>query len=277
VATAHAVLTDRAPPPARAVPWFRSGWFEFVQFAVLLGAAVWMTVRGAQAMDYRWQWTKVPRLLYRVVDGELIWGPLMKGLFVTLDIAWIAMLLTIVIGLATAILRLSDSIVGRAIARIYIEVIRNTPILVQILIFYFIIGRILGIPRLWAGILCLAFYEGAFAAEIIRGAIVAVHKGQWEASRSLGLLTRDMYRDVILPQAIPLMLPPLAGVLVNLVKHSAIVSVIAIFDLTTQARTMVSDTFMAFEVWLTAAAMYLVVTIALSLAVRWLERRYRRR
>jgi polar amino acid transport system permease protein len=277
VATAHAVPIDRAPPPARAVPWFRTGWFEFAQFAVLLGAAIWMTVRGAQAMDYRWQWAKVPRMLYRVVDGELIWGPLMKGLFVTLDIAWIAMLLTVAIGLATAILRLSDSIVGRAIARIYIEVIRNTPILVQILIFYFIIGRILGIPRLWAGILCLAFYEGAFAAEIIRGAIVAVHKGQWEASRSLGLLTRDMYRDVILPQAIPLMLPPLAGVLVNLVKHSAIVSVIAIFDLTTQARTMVSDTFMAFEVWLTAAAMYLVVTIALSLAVRWLERRYRRR
>ena len=277
VAAARPPSIDRAPPPARSVPWFRSSWFEFAQFALLSGAAIWMTVRGAQGMAYTWQWTKVPRLLYRVVDGELIWGPLMKGLFVTLDIAWIAMLLTIAIGLATAVLRLSQSIVGRAIARIYIEVIRNTPILVQILIFYFIIGRILGIPRLWAGILCLAFYEGAFAAEIIRGGIIAVRKGQWEASRSLGLLTRDMYRDVILPQAIPLMLPPLAGVLVNLVKHSAIVSVIAVFDLTTQARTMVSDTFMPFEIWLTAAAMYLVVTITLSLAVRWLERHYRRR
>ena len=277
MASARTLVTDRTPPPARSLPWFRSSGFEFAQFAVLSAAAIWMTVRGAQGMAYNWQWAKVPRLLYRVVDGELIWGPLMKGLFVTLDIAWIAMLLTIAIGLATAILRLSNSIVGRAIARIYIEVIRNTPILVQILIFYFIIGRILGIPRLWAGILCLAFYEGAFAAEIIRGAIIAVHKGQWEAGRSLGLLTRDMYRDVILPQAVPLMLPPLAGVLVNLVKHSAIVSVIAIFDLTTQARTMVSDTFMAFEIWLTAAAMYLVVTITLSLAVRWLERRYRRR
>jgi len=268
---------DRAPPPPRPVPWFRSSWFDFAQFAALSGAALWMTVRGAQDMGYNWQWAKVPRLLYRVVDGELVWGPLMKGLFVTLDIAWIAMLLTIAIGLATAMLRLSQSIVGRAIARVYIEVVRNTPLLVQILIFYFIIGRILGIPRLWAGILCLAFYEGAFAAEIIRGGIIAVHKGQWEASRSLGILTRDMYRDVILPQAIPLMLPPMAGVLVNLVKHSAIVSVIAVFDLTTQARTMVSDTFMAFEIWLTAAAMYLVVTISLSLAVRWLERHYRRR
>jgi polar amino acid transport system permease protein len=277
VAPARLPTGDRAPPPARSVPWFRSGWFEFAQFALLSAGAIWLTLRGAQGMAYQWQWAKVPRLLYRVVDGELIWGPLMKGLFVTLDIAWIAMLLTIAIGLATAMLRLSSSMVGRAIARVYIEVIRNTPLLVQILIFYFIIGRILGIPRLWAGILCLAFYEGAFAAEIIRGGIVAVHKGQWEASRSLGLLTRDMYRDVILPQAIPLMLPPLAGVLVNLVKHSAIVSVIAVFDLTTQARTAVSDTFMAFEIWLTAAAMYLVVTITLSLAVRWLERRYRRR
>jgi polar amino acid transport system permease protein len=277
VAGKRTLVTGRTPPPARSIPWFRSSWFEFAQFAAVSAAAIWLTVRGAQGMAYHWQWAKVPRLLYRVVDGELIWGPLMKGLFVTLDIAWIAMLLTIAIGLATAVLRLSNSVVGRAIARIYIEVIRNTPILVQILIFYFIIGRILGVPRLWAGILCLAFYEGAFAAEIIRGGIAAVHKGQWEASRSLGLLTRDMYRDVILPQAIPLMLPPLAGVLVNLVKHSAIVSVIAVFDLTTQARTAVSDTFMAFEIWLTAAAMYLAVTIALSLAVRWLERRYRRR
>ena len=272
----HPPPAERPPPAARAVPWHRSDGFEFAQFAVLCGVALWVIVHGAQGMGYKWQWAKVPSFLFRIVDGELIWGPLMKGLFVTLDIAWVAMLLTIAIGLATAALRLSDSVVGRAIARVYIEIIRNTPLLVQILIFYFIIGRILGIPRLWAGILCLAFYEGAFAAEIIRGAIVAVHKGQWEASRSLGLLTRDMYRDVILPQAVPLMLPPLAGVLVNLVKHSAIVSVIAVFDLTTQARTLVSDTFMAFEIWLTAAAMYLAVTLALSLVIRWLERRFRR-
>jgi polar amino acid transport system permease protein len=276
MATVLPLVDDRPPPPARSVPWFRSSWFEFAQFVVLCAVAIWMTVQGAQSMHYSWQWAKIPRLLYRIVDGELIWGPLMKGLFVTLDIAWIAMLLTVAIGLAVAVLRLSDSAVGRAIARVYIELIRNTPLLVQILVWYFIIGRIFGIQRLWAGILCLAFYEGAFAAEIMRGAIVAVHKGQWEASRSLGILTHDMYRDVILPQAVPLMLPPLAGVLVNLVKHSAIVSVIAVFDLTTQARTLVADTFMSFEIWLTAAAMYLVVTISLSLVVRWLERRYRR-
>ena len=226
-------------------------------------------------MGYQWKWDKVPKYIYRVIDGEIIWGPLIKGLLVTLDIAWIAGLLALVIGLATAVLRLSKTVVGPALAWLYIEVIRNTPILVQVLIFYFIVAAILGIPRLWAGILCLAFYEGAFAAEIIRGAIVAVRKGQWEAARSLGLSTFDMYRDIILPQAVPLMLPPMGGVLVNLVKHSAVVSVIAVFDLTTQARTVVSDTFMAFEIWLTAAGIYLLVTITLSLGVGWLERRYR--
>ena len=268
-------MSAKTKPKPRAVPWHRSAWFELLQFGLLLALLGWITVQGAQSMGYQWKWDKVPKYIYRVIDGEIIWGPLIKGLLVTLDIAWTAGLLALVIGLATAVLRLSKTVVGSALAWLYIEVIRNTPILVQVLIFYFIVAAILGIPRLWAGILCLAFYEGAFAAEIIRGAIVAVRKGQWEAARSLGLSTFDMYRDIILPQAVPLMLPPLGGVLVNLVKHSAVVSVIAVFDLTTQARTVVSDTFMAFEIWLTAAGIYLLVTITLSLGVGWLERRYR--
>lgn len=243
----------------------------FIAFAAVLG---WMILRGAQGMGYNWQWFRVPRYLWRTIDGEVIWGALMKGLFVTLQISALAMVLTLAVGLAVALLRLSSSPVGRALSRIYLEVIRNTPLLLQVLIFYFIIAHILGISRFWAGVLCLAFYEGAFAAEIIRGGIIAVRKGQWEAARALGLTDRDVYRDVILPQAVPLMLPPLAGVLVNLVKHSSIVSVIAIFDLTTQGRTVVADTFMAFEIWLTVAALYLVVTLTLSLVVLGLERRY---
>ena len=261
--------------PARRVPWHRARWVELLQFVLVIGLMLWVVIHGAQSMGYQWKWDKVPRYIYRVVDGDLIWGPLMKGLFVTLEISWKAGLLSLVIGLVTAMLRLSKSVVGPAIAWVYIEVIRNTPILVQMLITYFIIAALLGIPRLWAGILCVAFYEGAFAAEIMRGAIIAVRKGQREAGLSLGFSSFNLYRDIILPQAIPLMLPPLGGVLVNLVKHSAIVSVIAIFDLTTQARNVVSDTFMAFEIWLTAAAIYLVITVTLSVFVLWLERRYR--
>jgi polar amino acid transport system permease protein len=262
-------------PVQRAEPWHRAPWFESLQFGLLVLLLVWVVVQGAQGMNYQWKWEKMPRYLFRMIDGELIWGPLMKGLFVTLEIAAMAGVISLVIGLATAMLRLSHSVVGRALAWCYIEVIRNTPILVQMLIVYFIIAAVLGIPRQWAGILCLALYEGAFAAEIIRGAIVAVRKGQWEAGRSLGFSNFSLYRDIVLPQAVPLMLPPLGGVLVNLVKHSAVVSVIAVFDLTTQARTAVADSFMAFEIWLTTAALYLVITVTLSVGVGWLERRYR--
>jgi polar amino acid transport system permease protein len=264
-------------PSTRATKWYLTPQFELVQFVVLMGLMLWFVVQGAQGMGYQWKWDKVPRYLYRIIDGELIWGPLMKGLFVTLDIAWMAGLIGMLVGLIAALLRLSRSVVGRAIAWTYVEVVRNTPILVQVLIFYFIIAAALGIPRLWAGVLCLAFYEGSFVAEIIRGAIVAVKKGQREAGLSLGFGPYHLYRDIILPQAVPLMLPPLGGILVNLVKHSAIVSVIAVFDLTTQARTVISDTFMAFEIWLTVAAMYLAITVTLSLGVLWLERRYRLR
>ena len=145
-------------------------------------------------------------------------------MFVTLDITWKAGLLALALGLLTALMRLSRSVVGPALAWMYVELIRNTPILVQMLITYFIIAAILDIPREWAGILCLALYEGAFVAEIVRGGINAVGKGQREAGMSLGLSEFDLYRDIILPQAVPLMLPPLGGVLVNLVTLSLFVN-----------------------------------------------------
>src|SRR5690349_15705135 len=109
----------RPRPGPRPVPWHRSAWFESAQFALLSALLFWVTLRGAQSMSYAWQWEKVLRYLYRVVDGDFMPGPLLKGLGVTLNISWIAMILTVAIGLLAAMLRLSNSIVGRAIARIY--------------------------------------------------------------------------------------------------------------------------------------------------------------
>lgn len=263
----------RLPPRPRRPVWYRRQSFDLLIFALLGAGLVWIAVHGAQSMGYRWQWFRVQRYLWRIVDGEIIWGPLIQGLVVTLQISAIAMAIALALGLVVGLMRLSGGIMAGIVSTAYVEVVRNTPILVQMLIFYFIIAQILGINRFWSGVLCLALYQGAFASEIVRAGILSVRKGQWEAARSLGLGRLDTYRDVVLPQAVPLMLPPLAGVLVNLVKHSSIVSVIAIFDLTTQGRTIVSDTFLAFEIWLTVAALYLVVTLTLSGFVAWLERR----
>ena len=246
-----------------------------LQYAIVMVGLVWMTIEGAAGMGYNWQWYQIPRYFYRVIDEELIWGPLATGLVITIEISLYSMLLTMVLGLLTALLRMSNSLSGQVLARVYLETIRNTPMLVQIYVFYFVIAPVLGIDRFWTGVLCLGLFEGSFASEIIRAGINSVPRGQWEAASSVGLSRFSSYRYVVLPQAIPLMLPPMTGVLINLIKHSAIVSVIAVFELTTEGRNIIADTYMAFEVWLTVAGIYLVLTVSLSIFVGYLESRLR--
>lgn len=254
----------------------RSPLIDLAQFAVLAAAFVWLGARGAQAMGYNWQWYRVPQYIYRIVDGEPVWGPLVKGLMVTIEISAYGMVLTLVIGLVTALLRLSNSFAGRLLARCYLELIRNTPLLVQLYLFYFVLSPVLGIDRFWTGVLCIAFFEGSFAAEIIRAGIQSVPRGQWEAGDSVGLGRSDVYRYVVLPQALLIMLPPLTSLAVSLIKHSAIVSVIAVFDLTTEGRNIISETFMSFEIWFTVAGIYLALTCSLSALVSLMEHRLRR-
>jgi polar amino acid transport system permease protein len=276
VTISQAVNVSR-PKPRRQVRWWKSPWFDSLQFLLLSGLLIGLTWRGAASMEYRWQWYRVPKFFYRVIDGEIIWGPLIYGLMVTLEIAAWGLILTLAVGLVTSVLRLSDSIAGRILAKVYLETIRNTPLLVQVSIFYFVLQPILGINNpLWTGILCLAFFEGSFASEIMRAGILSVPRGQWEAGTTVGLSRFQTYLYVILPQAVPLMLPPLTGTLVNLIKHSAILSFVAVFELTTEARNLIGDTFMSFEIWFVVGPMYLVLTISLSTFVGWLERRVRR-
>jgi len=257
--------------------WWKSRSFDVIQFIVFSGALIWLTLRGADSMNYVWQWHRMPQYLYKIIDGEFILGPLVDGLFVTLEIGAYSIVLGLTIGLVTAFLRLSESFSGRLLAKVYLEIVRNTPLLVQLFVFYFILGPILEINRFWIAVLCISFFEGSFASEIMRAGILSVSKGQWEASDSVGLSRGQAYRYVILPQAVPIMLPPLVGILVNLIKHSAIVSVIAVFDLTTTGLDIISETFMAFEVWIVVAAIYLALTVTLSLCVSVLEKYFKDR
>ena len=159
-----------------------------VGFALLTFSVIgWLIWRGAEAMEYSWQWYRVEPFFYRVIDGEFIWGPLYHGLIVTLQLASVSGLLAVSIGFITALARMSNSRAGSMIATGYLEAIRNTPLIVQLFLFYFVLAPILGIDRFWAGVLCLAFFEGSFAAEIIRGGIQGVDRGQFEASDAIGL------------------------------------------------------------------------------------------
>lgn len=283
-------VTEGGPPPGRrrraaalgaGTGGFGSGLrrspiIDVVQFAALGGALVWLGLRGAEAMGYHWQWYRVPRYLYRIIDGEIVWGPLVRGLFLTLELTAWSLALTVAIGFAAALLRLSGSVVSRMVARVYLEIVRNTPLLVQLYLFFYILAPIFGLDRFWTGVLALAFFEGAFGSEIFRAGILSVGCGQWEAGASLGLGRLPTWRFIVVPQALRLVLPPLTSLVVNLIKHSAIVSAIAIADLTTAGRNVIAETYLSFEIWFTVAAMYLVMTITLSLLAGVLERRLRR-
>ncbi|ENX3946104.1 TPA: amino acid ABC transporter permease [Photobacterium damselae] len=244
-----------------------------VQIGLVIAVLGWILSSGADAMNYRWQWHQIPQYLFVHEDGEWYRGELIDGLLITLKISAVSLIFTLGLGLITALLRLSDSIIGRALARGYIELIRNTPLLVQIYILYFVLGPILDLERFTTAVLALSLFQGAYTAEIFRAGLNAIPKGQFEAAASLGLSQWQMYRFVILPQVIKRILPPLTNETVSLVKNSSIVSIMAIFDLTTEGRNIVADTAMPFEVWFTVAAIYLCVTLLLSAVAAWMAHR----
>jgi polar amino acid transport system permease protein len=200
-------------------------------------------------------------------------GPLLVGLWITLKISAWSLVFALVLGLVAGLGRVSANPAAHGLATTYVEVIRGTPLLVQIFIFYFFFGTVLELSPFTAGVAALAVFTGAYVAEIIRAGIEAVPRGQMEAARSLGMSTAQAMRLVILPQALRKTLPPLAGQFISLIKDSSLVSIIAITDLSKAGREVVSSTFSPFEVWFTVALMYLALTGALSLLVRRLERR----
>jgi polar amino acid transport system permease protein len=244
---------------------------------VLSGAVlIWLVMRGAEQLGYSWHWRQIPRFLFTFGDSGFIPGPLLKGMGVTLEITAISLVLAGAIGLATALLRLSDSFVGHWLARIYLEAIRNTPLLVQIFFLYFVMAPIFDLGRTATAILALSLFEGAYASEIFRAGIQSIGRGQWEACASLGLSRAQAYRHVILPQALRRVLPPLTSQAVSLIKDSALVSTIAVYDLTMEGRAIIADTFLTFEIWFVVAAIYLALTLSLSAVAHTLERRFHR-
>lgn len=200
-------------------------------------------------------------------------GPLTLGLWTTIWLSFGAGLLGLILGLVTGLCRVSKNPTLRGLAVIYVELIRGTPLLVQIFIFYFFIGTVLDLDRIVAGIGALALFAGAYVAEIVRAGIQSIPKGQMEAARSLGMNLPQAMRYVILPQAFKRTLPPLAGQFISLIKDSSLVSVIAITDLTKSGREVITSTFATFEIWFTVAALYLVLTSTLSQVIQWMERR----
>jgi polar amino acid transport system permease protein len=232
----------------------------------------------------------------RVAPGDLVsvgdilsqqeqWkaGLLMQGLWLTIKVSFIATVFGVLIGVFAGIARVSANPFFRWSAVTYVEIIRGSPLLVQIFIWYFVLGTLFNsilarhgidqIPPLWYGVASMATFAGAYVAEIVRAGIQSIHRGQNEAARSLGMSYAQAMLHVILPQAIRRILPPLAGEFISLIKDSSLLGIIAIRELTKATREVVTTSLQAFELWFVCALLYLVLTFTLSMCVKYLERR----
>ncbi len=250
--------------PARTV-------LDVVKYLLLTGLIIIGLAIGTERLGYHWQWYRIPRYLWS--NGAA--GPLLQGLWMTVRITAAGMIFALAFGITTALFRLSDSLVARGVARVYLESIRNTPLLVQIFFIYFVIAPVIEINAFTSAILALSLFEGAYMSEIFRAGIVSIERGQWEAAFSLGMTRAGIYRHVIIPQAIRRILPPLTGQVISLIKDSALVSTIAIYDLTMQGQAIIAETFLTFEVWFTVAAIYFIMTASISYLIHRVEGRLR--
>lgn len=244
--------------------WWHSRLCVGLRVALTLAALGWLVARGAEALGYRWQWHRLWPHLGRWDAAGFTPGPLLQGLAVTAQVSLLALGAAALVAVALALLRLSASPVARGLARAVLELVRNTPLIVQIFLLYFVVAPILGLERLATAVIALALFEGAYASEILRAGILAVPRGQWEAGRSLGLSPWHLWTRIILPQAVRAVLPALVNQGVSLIKDSALVSTIAVYDLTMRAQALVAETFLVFETWFLVAALYLVLTGTLA-------------
>lgn len=247
---------------------------ELAELSVFAAIVIFVLFLGSVNLEYDWQWERIPDYLFLSEGDGLSAGPLLQGLAVTLKISFISTFLTVIIALVSALLRLSDSFTGKMISYAYVETIRNTPLLIQIFFIYFVIAPIFGLSAFSSAVISLSLFEGAYASEIIRAGIMSISKGQWDAAYSLGFGKFKAYRYIILPQALRRVLPPLTGQGVSLIKDSALVSTISIFDLTMRGQEIISETFLTFEIWFTIALIYFVLTASLSRFSFYLEKRF---
>ena len=199
---------------------------------------------------------------------DLFW----RGWLLTILISLASLALSTLIGLGVALGRRSDLVPLRALTLLYVEIVRGTPLLVQILFLFYVVANGLGLDnRLIAGVLILSLFSGAYLAEMIRAGIEAIPASQLESARAIGFTTPQIYRFVIAPQALRQILPALAGQFASLIKDSSLLSIIGLTEFTLAAQQVNSATYRTLESFIPLGVGYLVLTLPISLLSKQLE------
>ena len=200
---------------------------------------------------------------------------LIVGAGITVQITAISVGLGLVIGMFVGISRICHVKVLRALATVYIDFLRGTPLLVQIFLIYFALPMVVGqrVDPFIAAITACGINSGAYIAEIFRAGIQAIDEGQMEAGRSLGMTWVQTMRYIIVPQAFKNIVPPLGNEFIALLKDSSLVSVIGFEELTRRGQLIIARTYGSLEIWITVALIYLVMTLTISRFVSYMEKR----
>ena len=249
--------------PADATLDPRARWCSAALAAGLVlacGGMLWRT------SGLRWDW--------ETVGGY--WQLFLSGWRNTVGVSLAALLLSILLGAGLALGQRSDFLPLRYLAKAVVELVRGTPLLVQIYVLFYIVADAIRLEnRAVAGVLILSLFSGAYLAEVFRAGIESVGRSQLESALAIGLTRAQTYRHVILPQALRSVLPSLAGQFVSLIKDSSLLSVIGLNEFTQSARNVASYTYSNFESYLLLAGGYLLLTLPVSLWTRHLEKRFR--
>lgn len=223
--------------------------------------------------DYEWHWNRAWRHFGSWAGGSFKPGPLFEGLVMTIAIAASGIFFSSVLGLVICVMRLGPWPLCQWLAKCHIALIRNTPFLLQLFFVYFLLSPILHFGPLTMAILALSIFESAYTAELFRAAFLSVSRTQWEAALSLGFSPGKSLFHVILPQAFRNALPAITNQAITIIKDTSLVSAIAVADLTLRAQAIVAETFLAFEIWLLAGMIYLLLAFCVSIPGLILERR----
>jgi polar amino acid transport system permease protein len=199
---------------------------------------------------------------------------LLEGMALTLHLSLLTLFLSLVVGTIGALCRLSRVAWVRRLATGYVEVVRNTPLLVQLFFIYFGLGQVnIDVPNYLAALIGLVFNNGAYLTEIVRAGIEAVPRAQYDAALSLGLSYPQLMRRVVFPQAFRVIYPPLCNQFIGIILFSSLVSVIAVEDLALKGKMLISRTFRSFETYMVVTVMYVVMTMTISAALKLVGRR----
>jgi polar amino acid transport system permease protein len=216
-------------------------------------------------LHYGWNWETIWQYRQKFVQGWLM----------TVAISAASLLLSLIIGLLAALARRSAFLPVRYSAVLYVEIVRGTPLLVQILILFYVVANAFGMEnRYFVGVLALSLFAGAYLAEMIRSGIESIRDSQLESARAIGLTRGQTYRYVIFPQLVRQLVPPLTGQFASIIKDSSLLSIIAVSEFTLNAQEVNAFTYSALESYLPLALGYLLLTLPISLLSRVLERRF---